>query len=294
MTSPGLPFLADFSERLRFDGFLAYLIAEDLRKGDLTSTAILPPDHLSEARLVARSEGIVCGMAPARYLWQRYSGVQFAIRLEDGRAFQAGQTLAVLRGPTREILSFERIFLNLVQHLSAIATQAHRLRQIVAPYHTTLLDTRKTTPGLRWLEKWATGVGGATPHRRDLADEIMIKDNHIDAIGSLAAAIERVLAYLETHRLEKNIVLEVRSEKDIEKAAPFFSSLHRILLDNFSPAAVKAAVQRFGHEVAFEASGGIDEHNLEDYARTGVPYISTSAIHRPRHRIDLSLQVNPQ
>ncbi len=285
------PFLQDFSERLWFDGFVAHLIAEDLQQGDLTSEAVFPPHHTSTARIISKSDGILCGMMPVRYIWERYTEVDFRPLLTDGTALRSGRTAALLNGPTIQLLAFERLCLNLLHHLSAVATQAHHLQQKAAPYGTVLLDTRKTTPGLRWLEKWATTVGGARAHRRNLADELMIKDNHIDAAGGMAPAIEKVLDYLQQRRLRKAVVLEVRSLEDIEQAAPYFPHLHRLLLDNFTPDEVRAAVQRFGKHIPMEASGGITEDNLEAYARTGVPFISTSAIHRPSKRVDLSFQI---
>ncbi len=287
-----LPFTAAPDERLWFDVFVGFWIAEDYRHGDPTSEAVFPPDHWSKARIVAREGGLACGIAVVLHVWRRYVGEgEVTCRLGDGDRFDAGAELLTLDGPTRWLLALERPFLNMLQHLSAIATRAAQWQARVAPYGTRLLATRKTTPGLRWLEKWAVEVGGAAPPRRDLADELMIKDTHADAAGGLDRAVEKAIAFLDARRLRKPLVVEVRHPDDIERIRRWWPRIDRLLLDNFSPSEVADALRRYPSAPSFEASGGITEGNLEAYARTGVPYISSSALHRPCRPLDLSMQI---
>ncbi len=286
------PFLKSLEEQHWFDVFVSYWFAEDLRHGDLTSESIFLPDQRARAVIVAREAGRLCGRSVVEYIWRRYVPEgQCQGLLADGEFFRYGSRLITLEGPTIQLLMFERPLLNLLQHLSAITTQSAQWSEKVRPYGTRLLATRKTTPGLRWLEKWAVELGGVLPHRRDLSEEVMIKDNHADATGSLSEAVRKVVERLKQRGMERPIVVEVRSINDIEQIRPWWERIDRILLDNFTPEEVKTAVDTYGDVLTFEASGGIHEANLLDYAQTGVPYLSSSAVHRPQRPLDLSMRI---
>jgi nicotinate-nucleotide pyrophosphorylase (carboxylating) len=208
----------------------------------------------------------------------------------EGEYVFPGQIAAVLEANTQVILKGERLALNTMQRMSGIATLSHRLAKKVADLPVRLIDTRKTTPLLRPLEKWAVLLGGCENYRFGLFDRIMIKDNHIDASGSITQALKQVHGYLHHHELQLEITVEVRNKQEIEEVLAV-GGCQRIMLDNFSPAEIKQAIVLIGKKMEIEASGGINEDNLREYAETGVDFISLGALTHSAGSLDLSLKI---
>lgn len=270
-------------------------LEEDVGSGDLTCRLVLPPAHLSRAHVVAKARGVFCGspLAPVVLsLLQELdpeSGadqVCFEALVADGTFLEEGTVACRFEGPTRAILEAERTFLNFCQHLSGVASSA-RVHQEVAGASCRVLDTRKTTPGQRALEKWAIRVGGGTNHRLGLWDAVLVKENHAQAAGGVRAA---ALAALEKIAPGTPVIIEVRGLEELTSLLSL--PLTRVLLDNFTPGEVARARDLRDHAnatFALEASGGITLHTLAEYARSGVEYASVGALTHSARPLDLSL-----
>jgi nicotinate-nucleotide pyrophosphorylase (carboxylating) len=211
------------------------------------------------------------------------------ILLRDGAVIAPGQIVLHVAGSSRSILSAERLVLNFMQRMSGIATKTHELAQLIADYPTQLLDTRKTTPGIRYLEKWAVRIGGGENHRFALYDMVMLKDNHVDYAGGITAAIKRSNAYLQENELDLKIEIEVRNLNELEEVLSI-GMVDRIMLDNFTPELLKEAIKRIPDSFETEASGGITEENIRAYAETGVQFISVGALTHSVKSLDMSLK----
>ena len=274
-------------EPWQVEALVERFLEEDIGRGDRTTEAVVPEDLRGRARIEAREPAVIAGLDVARICFTLLGGVTWEPLLADGGRVDAGATVVRMEGPLRTILTGERTALNLLQRLSGIATMTSRYVDAVSGTPARIVDTRKTTPGLRLLEKYAVRVGGGSNHRAGLDDGILIKDNHIAAAGSVTEAVTRALAD-RPHGLK--VEVEVG---DLDQLAEALSAgAEAILLDNMSPDMVSEAVTRAGGKALLEASGGITLETVSDYAKTGVDLISVGALTHSVRAIDLSLEVD--
>jgi len=269
------------------DRIIETALDEDIGPGDITTAAVVNPETNGEARLLAKEELVLAGM---QIFSRVFSRLDPAITCESGRrdgdTVRSGTSIARLKGPLQKILIGERTALNFIQHLSGIATLTKTYVQKTYPAEVRVIDTRKTTPGLRILEKYAVRVGGGFNHRFGLFDGILIKDNHIAAAGSISSAVERLKAYLpHTLRIE----VEVTDLNGLEEAIT--AGVDAVLLDNMSPEELKRAVSFAAGRVLLEASGGVTLETIGEIANTGVNLISVGAITHSARSVDISLKV---
>lgn len=270
--------------------FIAASLHEDVGSGDHTSRATIPADVQNTARLLVKDTGVLAGVELAGFIFEQVDPeLEMTVFLTDGTFVKPGDVAFEVKGPARSILTAERLVLNCMQRMSGIATATQHLVQLLNGLHTRVLDTRKTTPGFRYFEKWAVRIGGGTNHRFGLYDMVMIKDNHVDYAGGIKAALERTHVYLEKNKLQLPIELEVRNLGELEQALEA-GGMQRIMLDNFTPENLAAAVKRIGGRFETEASGGITEHTIRAFAETGVDFISVGAITHHFRSLDLSLK----
>lgn len=275
------------------DEFIQIALNEDIGSGDHSSLACVPEDARSEAFLLIKEEGILAGMEVAKRICQIYDAqIQFKQKLTDGTPVKSGDIAFTLEGSSRSILAVERLLLNCMQHMSGVATQTAHFVKLIAGTNCTLLDTRKTTPGMRMLDKYAVKIGGGANHRIGLYDMIMLKDNHIDYAGGLAAALERTKTYLAANNLDLQVEVEVRSEAELRELLSLPQDYHRIMLDNFTPLALKNALQLIPKGIETEASGGITASTIRSYAETGVQFISVGALTHSVKALDMSLKAS--
>lgn len=275
------------------DEFIQNALNEDIGSGDHSSLACVPEDARSEAFLLIKEEGILAGIEVAKRICQIYDAqIQFKQKLTDGTPVKSGDIAFTLEGSSRSILAVERLLLNCMQHMSGVATQTAQYVKLIAGTNCTLLDTRKTTPGMRMLDKYAVKIGGGANHRIGLYDMIMLKDNHIDYAGGLAAALERTKTYLAANNLDLKVEVEVRSEAELRELLSLPQDYHRIMLDNFTPLALKNALQLIPEGIETEASGGITASTIRSYAETGVQFISVGALTHSVKALDMSLKAS--
>ena len=265
-------------------------LAEDIGDGDHSSMSCIPIEVQGEMKLLVKQDGILCGVDVAREVLRQ---VDDTIRIEqfmhDGDAIRKGDIVFKLHGSAQKMLTAERTVLNFMQRMSGIATTTHEYVEMVKDTSVTLLDTRKTTPNMRIFEKYAVEVGGAQNHRFGLFDMMMLKDNHIDFAGGIEKAIDAAVAYQKAHGLNLKIEVETRSLEDVQRVLAH-GGAHRIMFDNFTPAQVREGVQLVNHQMETEASGGITNETLHDYAETGVDFISIGAFTHHIASLDLSLK----
>ncbi len=265
-------------------------LAEDTGDGDHTSLSTIPAYATGKAQLIVKQDGILAGLPFAMEVFTQVDpATTFEIRMNDGDRILPGDVVFTVTGNTRAILSAERVALNFLQRLSGIATYTNALVTRISPYKTKLLDTRKTTPLLREMEKYAVRTGGGFNHRMGLYDMIMIKDNHVDFSGGISKAINSVHAYLAKMNRSMQIEIEVRNFGELEEVLAC-GGVNRIMLDNFSPADLALAIMMIGGRYETEASGGIHAGNIEAYAATGVDYISMGALTHQIRSLDMSLK----
>lgn len=263
---------------------------EDIGDGDHTTLSTIPPDATGSANLLVKESGILAGVAVAGRIFRRFDGdVVLDIYLEDGTAISIGDVVLRVSGKVHTILQCERLVLNVMQRMSGIATTTSEYVNLLKGTGTRILDTRKTTPGMRQLEKEAVRLGGGVNHRFGLHDMILIKDNHIDFAGGIEQAIGRTQAYLTQNNLELRIEVETRSLEDIEKVLGI-GGIHRIMLDNFSPELTRRAVELIDGRYEIESSGGITRNTIRSYAECGVDFISVGALTHQINSLDLSLK----
>ena len=262
-------------------------LAEDVGSGDLTSEALLPEGAVTTGIIHAKDTGILCGVDVARQVFQVLDpSLTFEAMAKDGDKLEPGTLIAKVTGSARSVLTGERLALNLLQHLSGIAPRTKKLADLAKPYGTRVVDTRKTTPGLRLLEKYAVRTGGGHNHRLGLYDAILIKDNHIAVAGGVKEALARAKAYAShMTRIEIEVESLAQAKEALEGGADV------IMLDNMAPEAMKECVRMIDHRAVVEASGGIDEHNLEAAAAAGVDVISIGALTHSVKALDISLDV---
>lgn len=281
----------DIASNYEIRQHIAIALNEDIREGDHSSLSCIPADKEDKAVLRVKENGILAGMALARVIITMVDPDLKVTELKkDGDAVVKGDEALYLQGRTHSILKAERLVLNYMQRLSGIATVTRRYCDLIKDTSCRVLDTRKTTPGLRLLEKWAVAIGGGTNHRVGLYDMIMLKDNHIDAAGGIQAAITKAHTYRQWVDPKLKIEVETRSLDEVKQVLAT-GLVDRIMLDNFTPEAVKEAVALIGKKYETEASGGITFDTLKSYAETGVDFISVGALTHSVKSLDLSLKI---
>ncbi len=265
-------------------------LAEDIGDGDHSTLACIPATAKGGARLKIKENGILAGMEVAATIFRLLDPeTVFTPLKKDGEAMTAGETAFEVHASVHTLLMAERLVLNCMQRMSGIATLTSQYVQRLTGYHTKLLDTRKTTPNFRLLEKEAVRIGGGVNHRMGLYDMVMLKDNHIDFAGGITAAVNRTVAYLEENGLPLQIEVETRNLDDVKEALTV-GKIHRIMLDNFTPAQLHEALLLIDGKYETEASGGINLDTIEAYAKTGVDYVSAGAVIHHAVSLDLSLK----
>lgn len=264
-------------------------LQEDIREGDHTTLACIPENETETANLLIKEKGILAGMEVAEMVFKKFdSDLQLYPILADGAEVKQGDIAFKIIGKARSILSTERLVLNIMQRMSGIASHTRKLVNLLENTHTKLLDTRKTTPNFRALEKMAVKIGGGENHRFGLFDMMMIKDNHIDYAGGITTAINSCKAYLKRENLYLKIEVEARNLKEVDEILQ--CGVDRIMLDNFNFKDLKEAVKLVDGRAETEASGGITEQTLGKYAETGVDFISVGALTHQIKSLDMSLK----
>ncbi len=273
------------------DIFIEQGLKEDVGPGDFTSEACIPNDARNQAVLLVKSEGIIAGVAIAERIFRKLDpSCTFEASLRDGDIMQPGMTAFRINANARALLQGERLALNTMQRMSGIASLSHTFAKRVVDLPVKILDTRKTTPLIRFIEKWAVRLGGCHNYRDGLYDWFMIKDNHIDACGSIRSAIERVVTFQKVNDLKLSITIEVRNLKELEEVLQT-GNITRIMLDNFDLPELEEAVRRVAGRFETEASGGINLEKLRPVAETGVDFISVGALTHSAVSKDLSLKI---
>ncbi|TKD60722.1 carboxylating nicotinate-nucleotide diphosphorylase [Flavobacterium sp. ASW18X] len=279
---------AQFNQEL--DIIIANAIREDVGDGDHSSLACIPASATGKAKLLVKDEGILAGVAFAKKVFAYVdAGLKVETLLKDGAKVTHGDIAFYVEGSSQSILKAERLVLNAMQRMSAIATKTAFFVGLLQGTTTKILDTRKTTPGIRALEKWAVKIGGGENHRFALYDMIMLKDNHIDFAGGITKAITQTQAYLKEINKELKIIVEARNLEEVKEILKT-PGVYRILLDNFNYEDTRAAVALIGEQCLTESSGGINEETIRHYAECGVDYISSGALTHSVYNMDLSLK----
>jgi len=275
-----------------FDALLETTLKEDLGDGDHSSLACIPAEAMGSATLLVKDEGIVAGLKVTSLIFKRIDpSLKIDFLLHDGDRIKPGDSVFTVSGPVQSILKSERMVLNVLQRMSGIATQTNRYVQTIKDLHTKILDTRKTTPGMRTLEKEAVRIGGGENHRMGLYDMIMLKDNHIDFAGGIRQAIRNTTAYLQRTGKALQVEIEARGLDDVDEILQV-GHVHRIMLDNFSISDTRTAVKIIAGRYETESSGNISLDNLREYAACGVDYISVGALTHQIQSLDLSLKAS--
>jgi nicotinate-nucleotide pyrophosphorylase (carboxylating) len=273
-----------------FDSWLNEALNEDIGPGDFTSLATIPDNALGKAQLIVKDNGIIAGVAIAEKIIQAFDPtLKVTTYMKDGAQVKMGDIAFIVEGKSQSITTIERLVLNVMQRMSGIATETHRLTEMISHTNCKLLDTRKTTPNFRYFEKEAVRIGGGCNHRYALYDMILVKDNHIDFSGGVKPALSKIVAFLKEKNLDLKIEVETRNLQEIDEVLETGIAF-RIMLDNFTPEKIREAVQHINGQVETEASGGIDETTLKEYAETGVNYISMGALTHHVKSFDLSLK----
>ena len=275
-----------------FNAFLETTLKEDLGDGDHSSLACIPADATGKAQLLIKDEGLIAGLEITSFIFERIDpGISIEFFLQDGDRIKPGDIGFMVSGTIQSILKSERIVLNVLQRMSGIATQTDRYVAEIKDLHTKILDTRKTTPGMRILDKEAVRIGGGENHRMGLYDMIMLKDNHIDFAGGITQAIMKTNEYLDRIGKELRIEVEARGLEDVREIMQA-GNIQRIMLDNFSVEDTLRAVELIKGRYETESSGKITLDNLREYAACGVDYISVGALTHQIKSLDLSLKAS--
>ena len=270
--------------------FIEFALNEDIREGDHTSLACIPNTAIGKAQLLVKENGVLAGMEVAQAIFEKVNpDIQFFPLMKDGESMAIGNVAFIVEGPSSSILTAERLVLNCMQRMSGIATKTRHIVQLLQGTQAKVLDTRKTTPGIRLLEKWAVKIGGGVNHRFGLYDMMMIKDNHIDFAGGIAAAIEKANNYQKNKGINIPIEVEARNLQEVDEILKA-GNIQRIMLDNFSYADTRTAVDRINSKYETEASGGITEETIREHALCGVDFISVGALTHSVNSLDLSLK----
>lgn len=269
--------------------FIRHAFLEDVGDGDHSTLACVPYDAIQEAELKVKDNGIIAGIELAKIIFKTYDpDLQIETFVQDGDRVQFGDIAFTINGSAQSILTCERLVLNCMQRMSGIATYANEMMELVKGTNAKILDTRKTTPNFRMLEKWAVKIGGAENHRFGLYDMVMLKDNHIDFCGNITKAVTQTKAYLHMNNLDLKIEVETRNLDEVKEALA--ANIDIIMLDNFDLDTMRQAVDLINGQVKTEASGGITKESVRSIAETGIDYISSGAIIHSAPNFDLSLK----
>ncbi len=270
--------------------FIENAFKEDVGNGDHSTLASIPKDAIRHARLLIKGDGILAGVELAQRIFAFVDAeLKIDVQIEDGASVQIGDIGMIVEGRAQSILTSERLMLNCMQRMSGIATYTHRLTGMIAHTKARLLDTRKTTPNARLIEKWAVKIGGGTNHRFGLYDMVMLKDNHVDYCGGVDEAINQTVDYLRDNNMDLKIEVEVRNLEELQQCITN-GKIDRVLLDNMSPTVMAKAVSMVNGAFETEASGGITEENIVDAAESGVDFISVGALTHSYKSLDISLK----
>ncbi len=277
-----------FKEEIKL--IIANAIREDVGDGDHSSLACIPDTATGKAKLLVKDEGIIAGVDFAELVFYFVDpNLKIEKLIEDGTPVNHGDIVFYVEGSSQSILKAERLVLNAMQRMSAIATKTNMFVNLLKGTGTKILDTRKTTPGIRALEKWAVKIGGGENHRFALYDMIMLKDNHIDFAGGITKAINKTKSYLKETGRDLKIIVEARNLDEIKEILES-EGVYRILIDNFNYDDTRTAVKLIGNTCLTESSGGINEKTIREYAECGVDYISSGALTHSVYNLDLSLK----
>ncbi|WP_310994105.1 carboxylating nicotinate-nucleotide diphosphorylase [Aequorivita marina] len=272
------------------DIIITNAVREDVGNGDHSSLACIPEDATGTAKLLVKDRGVIAGVEFARQVFEYVDpGLELDVKIEDGSSVKYGDICFYVSGLSQSILKSERLVLNAMQRMSAIATKTNEYVQLLEGTNTKILDTRKTTPGIRALEKWGVKIGGGENHRFALYDMVMLKDNHIDFCGGITKAIEKTKQYLKERHLDLKIIVEARNLEEIEEILKT-DGVYRILIDNFNYEDTRRAVKLINGKCLTESSGGITLETARHYAECGVDYISSGALTHSVYNMDLSLK----
>lgn len=272
------------------DEIIDNALREDIGHGDHSTLACVREDAKGEAKLLIKEDGILAGVELVERIFNRFDPeLKFTAFLKDGDKVKVGDIAFTVKGSSRSILTTERLVLNFMQRMSGIAKQTHELVSLIEGTSAKLLDTRKTTPGIRYMEKWAVRIGGGHNHRFALYDMIMLKDNHIDYAGGIEQAINRTHEYLKETGRSLKVEIEVRDEEELDQVLSV-GGVDRIMLDNFTPEKIKKVLPRIPEGIETEASGGITKDTIRAYAETGIDFISVGALTHSVHGMDMSLK----
>ena len=272
------------------DRLIDLAFAEDIGDGDHTTLCCIPADAMGKSRLLIKEEGILAGVEVAKEVFHRFDPtMQVEVLMEDGQRVKPGDVAMIVTGKVQSLLQTERLMLNIMQRMSGIATMTDKYVQRLKGTHTRVLDTRKTTPGMRMLEKAAVKIGGGVNHRIGLFDMILLKDNHVDFAGGIANAISRCHKYLEEKGKDLKIEIEVRNFDELNQVLEV-GGVDRIMLDNFSVENTRKAVELINGRYETESSGGITLDTLRDYAECGVDFFSVGALTHSVKGLDMSFK----
>lgn len=272
------------------DKLIDLAFAEDIGDGDHTTLCCIPEDAMGKSHLLIKEDGILAGVEVAKEVFRRFDpDMKVEVLMGDGTVVKKGDIAMVVTGKVRSLLQTERLMLNIMQRMSGIATMTHKYVERLKGTHTRVLDTRKTTPGMRMLEKQAVKIGGGCNHRIGLFDMILLKDNHVDFSGGISNAINRCHSYLKEKGLDLKIEIEVRNFNELQQVLDC-GGVDRIMLDNFSVPDTKKAVDMIGGKYETESSGGITFDTIRDYAETGVDFISVGALTHSVKGLDMSFK----
>jgi nicotinate-nucleotide pyrophosphorylase (carboxylating) len=275
---------------IMLDQIIKNALKEDIGEADHSTLACVPKEAIGSAQLLIKENGVLAGVEVAKRIYELYDpNLEVTYFKKDGDHVSVGEVAFIVKGTSQSILTTERLVLNFMQRMSGIATQTAKLVEEIKGCKTKLLDTRKTTPGIRYLEKWAVKIGGGENHRFGLYDMIMLKDNHIDYAGGIISAIEKTQEYLKKNKKSLGIEVEVRNLNELHDVLRI-GGVERIMLDNFSPEQLKEALKIIPSQYETEASGGITLENIRSYAETGVQFISVGALTHSVKSLDLSLK----
>ena len=272
------------------DRLIDLSFAEDIGDGDHTTLCCIPEDAMGKSHLLIKEDGILAGVEIAKKVFARFDPTMVVdVLITDGTPVHRGDIAMVVTGKVRSLLQTERLMLNIMQRMSGIATMTHRYVERIAGTGARVLDTRKTTPGMRMLEKLAVKIGGGTNHRIGLFDMILLKDNHVDFAGGISQAITRCYSYLKEHNLDLKIEIEVRNFDELNQVLEC-GGVNRIMLDNFTVEDTKKAVEIINHRYEVESSGNINFDTIRGYAEQGVDFISVGALTHSVKGLDMSFK----
>lgn len=283
-------YIALHKKHFDFKKFILSALKEDVGDGDHTALSTIPSTHKGKMQLLVKEEGIIAGVEAAVEVFKIIDkNIKVKVLIKDGAAVKKGDVAFIVEGRTQRLVTAERLVLNIMQRMSGIATRTYNLQLLCLDTKAKVIDTRKTTPGFRFFEKWAVVIGGGANHRYGLFDMILIKDNHIDFAGGVSQAITAAQSYLRSKRKKLPIEVETRTLADVQEVLKH-KGVQRIMLDNYNIQDTIRAVNMIGKKAEIESSGGITEKNISDYAQCGVDLISIGALTHHVKSLDLSLK----